>query len=137
MPEFFGRNLALAASGSFFAIRSRRSGSDRRGGANSGVSPTRVGAHNHAFADVIDAGELPRRSIKVEVHSGFGEYAAEDLTSFGVEFDLFASWQSDNVARAGAKYRRQIVSRKKVEDTVHKLAESKLFVPRRWPIRDK
>ena len=136
MPEFFGRNLALAASGSFFAIRSWRSGSDRRGGTHSRVSAPSIGAHNHAFADVIDAGELPRRSIGIEVNHGFGEYAAEDLTSVGVKFDLFAGWERDNVARSRAKNRRQIGSRKKMENAVHELAESKLFVPGGGPIRD-
>jgi len=137
MPEFFGWNLALAASDPFFAIGSRRSGSDRRGVAHSRISAPSIGAHNHAFADVIDAGEFPRRSIGIEVNRGFGEYAAEDLTSFGVKFDLFAGWERDNVARARANNRRQIVSRKKMEDAVHEPAESKLFVPGRCPIRDK
>ena len=89
MPELFGRNLTLAAIGPLFTIRSRRSGSDRRGSAYSRVGAPSVGANNYAFADVMDTGELPRHSVGIEVHRGFGEYAAVNLTSFGVKFDLF------------------------------------------------
>ena len=89
MPELFGRNLTLAAIGPLFTIRSRRSGSDRRGSAYSRVGAPSVGANNYAFADVLDTGKLPRHSVGIEVHRGFGEYASVNLTSFGVKFDLF------------------------------------------------
>src|SRR5262245_30956346 len=70
MPKFFGRDLALVASGSFVAIRSRRSGSDRRYTPDSWVSASRIGADNHALAEIIDAGEFSCRSIGIEVHRG-------------------------------------------------------------------
>ena len=76
------------------------------------VGAPRIGANNHALADIIDAGEFPRGSIGIEVHRGFGKYAAEDLACFGVKFDLFTGWKRDNVARVGAKNRRQIIFEK-------------------------
>src|SRR5215468_4388478 len=128
MPKFFGRDLALVASGSFVAIRIRRSGSDRRHTPDSWVGASRIGADNQALAEIVDAGEFPRRSIGIEVHRGFGKYAAENLACFGVKFDLFTGWKRDNVTRIGAKNRRQIISWKKVQDAVHELAEPKLPV---------
>src|SRR5215471_20547212 len=99
MPKFFGRDLALVASGSFVAIRSRRSGSDRRYTPDSWVGASRIGADNYTFAEIIDARKFPRRSIGVEVHGGLGKYAAENLARFGVKFDLFTGWKGDNVTR--------------------------------------
>src|SRR5499426_2193788 len=103
MPKFFGRDLALVASGSFVAIRIRRSGSDRRYTPDSWVGASRIGADNYAIAEIIDAGEFPRRSIGIEVHCGFRKYAAKNLACFGVKLDLLAGWKGDNVTRIGAK----------------------------------
>src|SRR5262245_37044056 len=134
MPQFFGRDLALVASGSFVAIRILRSGSDRRHTPDSWVGASRIGADNYAFAEIIDAGEFPRCSIGVEVHGGLGKYAAENLARFGVKFDLFTGWKRDNVTRFGAKNCRQIISWIKMENAVHDLAESKLLVSGGSPI---
>src|SRR5262245_46438988 len=134
MPKFFGRDLALVASGSFVAIRSRRSGSDRRHTPDSWVGASRIGADNYASAEIIDAGEFPRRSIGIEVHGGLGKYAAENLACLGVKFDLFPSWKGNNVTPFVAKNCRQIIYWKKMQDAVHDLAESKLFVAGGCPI---
>src|SRR5262245_24400281 len=134
MPEFFGRDLALVANGSFVAIRSRRSGSDRRHTPDSWVGASRIGSDNHAFAEIIDAGEFPRCSIRIEIHGGLGKYAAKNLACFGVKFDLLTGRKGDDVTRFGAKNCRQIISWKKMHDAVHDLAESKLFVSGRRPI---
>src|SRR5262249_56149284 len=89
MPKFVGRDLALVASGSFVAIRIRRSGTDRRHTPDSWVGASRIGADNYTFAEIIDAGEFPRCSIGVEVHGGLGKYAAENLARFGFKFNFF------------------------------------------------
>src|SRR5262245_46618961 len=134
MPKFFRRNLALVACSSFVAIRSRRSGSDRRHTPDSWVGAPRIGANDHAFAEIVDAGEFPRCSIGIEVHAGLGKYASKNLAGFGVKFDLFTSWKGNNITRFVAKNCRQIISWKKMQDAVHQLAESKLFVSGGRPI---
>src|SRR5262249_19900134 len=134
MPKLFGRDLALVASGSFVAIRSRRPGSDRRHTPDSWIGASRIGADNYAFAEIIDAGEFPRCSIGIEVHDVLGQYAAKNLACFGVKVDLFTGWKRDNVTRFGAKNCRQIISWKKMQDAVHDLAMSKLFVAGGRPI---
>ncbi|HEX9452727.1 MAG TPA: hypothetical protein VGA27_00170 [Candidatus Binatia bacterium] len=54
----------------------------------------------------------------------------------GVELDFFAGGQGDGIAAVESRNRRQVIARKKVEDTVHQFTEAKLAVARWHPISD-